>query len=66
MRELRELVSARHQLQSKRVALINTIRGYVSRKGTACRQSFLRSRRGACSWLEFPSVFHSRSSSKRS
>ncbi len=29
MRERRELVSARQQLQSKRVALLNTIQGYV-------------------------------------
>lgn len=33
VRELRELVSARQQLQSKRVALINTIRGYVYQEG---------------------------------
>lgn len=32
-RELRELVSARMQLQSKRVALINTMRGYVKQEG---------------------------------
>jgi transposase len=33
VRELRELVSARQQLQSKRIALINTIRGYVYQEG---------------------------------
>lgn len=33
VRELRELVSARSQLQSKRVALINTLRGYVKQEG---------------------------------
>ena len=33
MRELRELISARGQLQSKRVALINTLRGYVKQEG---------------------------------
>lgn len=33
IRELRELVSARSQLQSKRVALINTLRGYVKQEG---------------------------------
>lgn len=33
MRELRELVSARSRLQSKRVALINTLRGYVRQEG---------------------------------
>lgn len=32
-RELRELVSARQQLQSKRVALLNTVRGYVRQEG---------------------------------
>lgn len=33
VRELRELVRARQQLQRKRVALINTIRGYVYQEG---------------------------------
>lgn len=32
-RKLRELVSAREQLQSKRVALINTLRGYIRQEG---------------------------------
>jgi len=32
-RELRELVSARDQLLSKRVALINTLRGYMKQEG---------------------------------
>lgn len=33
VRELRELISAREQLQSKRVALVNTIRGYMKQEG---------------------------------
>lgn len=33
VREMRELVSARQQLQSKRIALINTIRGFVYQEG---------------------------------
>lgn len=33
IRELRELVSARSRLQSKRIALINTLRGYVKQEG---------------------------------
>jgi transposase len=33
IRELRELTSARQQLQAKRVALINTLRGYVYQEG---------------------------------
>lgn len=33
IRELRELASARQQLQAKRVALINTLRGYVYQEG---------------------------------
>jgi transposase len=33
VRELRELVSARHLLQSKRIALINAIRGFVMQEG---------------------------------
>ncbi len=33
VRELRELVSARHRLQSKRVALINSIRGLMKQEG---------------------------------
>src|SRR5581483_10322852 len=33
VRALRELVSARHHLQSKRIALIKTIRGYVYQEG---------------------------------
>lgn len=32
-RQLRELISAREQLQSKRVALINTLRGYIRQEG---------------------------------
>jgi transposase len=40
VRELRELVSARQQLQCKRVALINTIRGYVYQEGQRLREKF--------------------------
>ncbi|MDC8446945.1 MAG: IS110 family transposase [Nitrospira sp.] len=40
VRELREFVSARHQLQSKRVALINTIRGYVYQEGHRLPEKF--------------------------
>lgn len=40
VRELRELVSARQQLQSKRIALINTIRGYVYQEGHRLPQKF--------------------------
>ncbi len=40
VRELRELVSARQQLQSKRIALINTIRGYVYQEGHRWPEKF--------------------------
>lgn len=40
VRELRELVSARQQLQSKRIALINTIRGYVYQEGHRLPEKF--------------------------
>ena len=40
VRELREWVSARQQLQSKRVALINTIRGYVYQEGHRLPEKF--------------------------
>ena len=40
VRELRELVSARQQLQSKRTALINTIRGYVYQEGHRLPEKF--------------------------
>jgi transposase len=40
VRELRELVSARQQRQSKRVALINTIRGYVYQEGHRLPEKF--------------------------
>ena len=33
VRELRELISARDQLQGKRVALVNTVRGYMKQEG---------------------------------
>ena len=39
-RELRELVSARQQLQSKRVALLNTLRGYVYQEGHRLPEKF--------------------------
>lgn len=39
-RELRELLSARGQLQSKRVALINTLRGYVKQEGYKLPEKF--------------------------
>jgi transposase len=40
VRELRELVSARQQVQSKRVALINTIRGEVYQEGHRLPEKF--------------------------
>jgi transposase len=40
VRELRELVSARQQLQRKRIALINTIRGYVYQEGHRLPEKF--------------------------
>lgn len=40
VREMRELVSARQQLQSKRIALINTIRGYVYQEGYRLPEKF--------------------------
>jgi transposase len=40
VRELRELVSARQQVQSKRIALINTIRGYVYQEGHRLPEKF--------------------------
>lgn len=43
IRELRELVSARSQLQSKRVALINTLRGYVKQEGMTLPVKFFQS-----------------------
>jgi transposase len=43
-RELRELVSARQQLQSKRIALINTLRGYVKQEGIKFPPKFFSSK----------------------
>lgn len=43
-RELRELVSARMQLQSKRIALINTLRGYVKQEGIKFPPKFFASK----------------------
>jgi len=45
-RELRELVSARGQLQSKRVALINTVRGYMKQEGVSLPEKFFQ----RCDW----------------
>jgi transposase len=42
IRRLRELISARAQLQSKRVALINTIRGYVGQEGVKLPVKFFQ------------------------
>lgn len=42
-RELRELVSARQQLQRKRVALLNTLRGYVRQEGHCLPAKFFAS-----------------------
>ena len=42
VRDLRELVSARHRLQSKRVALINTIRGYMLQEGHKLPEKFFQ------------------------
>lgn len=42
VRNLRELVSARSQLQSKRVALINTIRGYMLQEGYKLPEKFFQ------------------------
>jgi len=41
-RQLRELVSARGQLQSKRVALINTVRGYMKQEGVRLPEKFFQ------------------------
>ena len=40
VRQIRELVSARHTLQSKRVALINSIRGCLKQEGYRLPQKF--------------------------
>jgi transposase len=42
VRDLRELVSARHRLQSKRVALINTIRGNMLQEGYKLPEKFFQ------------------------
>jgi transposase len=44
IRELRELVGARHTLQSKRVALINTIRAYFKQEGHRLPEKFFQRR----------------------
>ena len=41
-RELRELISARHTLQSKRVALINCIRGILKQEGYKLPEKFFQ------------------------
>lgn len=40
VREMRELVSARQQVQAKRVALLNVIRGYVYQEGYRLPEKF--------------------------
>lgn len=47
-RELRELISARQQLQHKRVALLNTIRGSVQQEGHRLPAKFF----GGARWAE--------------
>jgi transposase len=42
VRSLRELISARHQLQSKRVALVNTIRGNMLQEGFRIPEKFFQ------------------------
>jgi transposase len=44
VRELRELVGARHTLQSKRVALMNTLRGYLKQEGQRLPEKFFTRR----------------------
>ncbi len=44
IRELRELISARQRLQSKRVALINSIRGQMKQEGHSLPAKFFQSR----------------------
>lgn len=41
-RELRELISARHTLQSKRIALINAIRGMLKQEGYKLPEKFFQ------------------------
>ena len=43
VRQLRELISARHRLQSKRVALINSIRGFMKQEGYRLPVKFFQS-----------------------
>jgi transposase len=43
VRQLRELISARHRLQSKRVALINSIRGFMKQEGYRLPVKFFKS-----------------------
>jgi transposase len=42
-RKLRELASARHLLQSKRIALVNTLRGYCKQEGHSLPEKFFQS-----------------------
>ena len=44
IRELRELISARQRLQSKRVALINSIRGQMKQEGHSLPEKFFQSK----------------------
>lgn len=43
VRQLRELISARHRLQSKRIALINSIRGFMKQEGYQLPVKFFQS-----------------------
>jgi transposase len=42
IRDLRELVGSRHTLQSKRVALINAVRGYMLQEGVRLPEKFFQ------------------------
>jgi transposase len=54
VRELRELVSARQQVQSKRIALINTIRGYVYQEGHRLPEKFFAGRTWSAQLARLP------------
>ena len=45
VRDLRELISARGTIQSKRIALINSIRGYLKQEGYKLPEGFFKNRR---------------------
>jgi transposase len=44
VRDLRELVGARHTLQSKRIALLNTVRAYLKQEGHRLPEKFFQRR----------------------